>query len=172
MPHVERIDLAGAGSVTITLDDRGAILTAVDAAAPWRTRSRFPSGPIARRRPADGVGVVLEHPETGAHREVELGLLPDRTWELTVAEGWSTQRVDAVDTPAGRVTCSLRDGEIRQVVAEARPGWRADRQVRDNEATVVFTRGTEEWEIMLDADGEPGEPVQVEREHRRRLAPS
>jgi hypothetical protein len=167
--QVERVDLGDAGSVTLAIGPAGAVVESVDPAPPWRCRRRHPRGWFARRRPAAAVLVVLEGPGRGAVHEVELGLLRDRTWELAVQERWTAPRAEPVDTPAGRVVPVVTGGRLGLVSSEPLAGWRVRRSVDDGEVVVVFTRGTEEWEVVLRAGDGPADPVTVEREHRRRL---
>lgn len=81
---VRLFSLGDAGDVAIACSADGVRIEAITLADGWQVGSRFPDGLLARRRPADSVGVTLRNGDTRdatAEAELEIGRCDDGRWE-------------------------------------------------------------------------------------------
>lgn len=161
--------LGDVGTVRVDIDARGARLTSIDSAAGWTVVDQRPRR-WARRRPAQCVSLYLRR--DALHEwEVEVNHVADGSWEAAVVEQWPDLRPGSVVTPGGTVRFRWDDDVLSLAEVVPTAGWdsRADAESGED-AFVVFSRGTEEWEVLVLSDPFPGgHPTLVQRGHNRRV---
>lgn len=176
MQHFDRIALGDVGSVAFSIQPAGIALDQLITSPGWIVALQRPKGRFGRkaRKPADALIVILRDglEQYAREWELEIGRLDDGTWEHAVREQWQGDADQPVATPAGVVHTSTRDGNLVLVSAQAQDGWaqRHESHIGD-EVVVVFSRGTEDWEVVVLVDHTGHDPTIIEREHRWRIGP-
>ncbi len=169
--HQEVFVAGDAGTVSVDIDARGARVAGIDAAPGWAVSKQIPRR-WARRRPTPFVVVYLRR---GALHEweVEVNQLADDSWEVALCEQWPDPRPESVATPGGSVRFRWDDKGVHVGEMVPAAGWVSRTDPADEEESFgvsgAFSRGTEEWEVLVGSEVGHGDQTVVQRGHSWRL---
>jgi hypothetical protein len=154
-----------AGDVTVEITPAGLRVAAVTPGPGWREWRRFPRGPVARRRPASVVAVILRQGPEAEHayeEEFSLQLRDDGRYEVGRRQTQAAARLALLDLGAGRLRAGWDGRRLVLDGLETTPGWElleVDGPNDFDEAgwDLVVRWGRDDHEVMVAVDCARGE---------------